>query len=453
MHSKFRIKSATENLFIYFLFLALTGTILFRFPAFYSDGMPIPLIDSIFTTVSAMCVTGLSTVDMSVFSNSGFLLILLLIEAGGLGLVSFFTIYLALDAKKISLLNRNIIKDYFTEEQQIETKQIIREIISFTLFIQFLGALILSLLLKFHGEKNYIFYGIFISVSAFCNAGFSPYSESLSSFTNSPVFLLTVSLIIILGGLGFSVMSNIFFTLKKQNGKKRTILSLHSKIVLFTTFILIAGGTTFFFIFEYNGAYKDLSFSSALLNAFFQAVTLRTAGFETVSQNSFSAHSTVLSDIFMLIGGSPGSMAGGIKTTTFFLLLTLAYKSIHDKNSPSIFHRDISESSTAKATSIFIKAICFLSVMIILLLISEQKSIKNGIFSESSLIFEAFSAFATVGLSKGITGLLSNSGKIIIIFLMFAGRTGITFIALNNFSRKNNIKSLTDYPEEDVLLG
>ncbi|MCI7799071.1 MAG: hypothetical protein MR555_05105 [Spirochaetia bacterium] len=453
MHPKFRIKSATENLFIYFLFLALTGTILFRFPAFYSDGMPIPLIDSIFTTVSAMCVTGLSTVDMSVFSNSGFLLILLLIEAGGLGLVSFFTIYLALDAKKISLLNRNIIKDYFTEEQQIETKQIIREIISFTLFIQFLGALILSLLLKFHGEKNYIFYGIFISVSAFCNAGFSPYSESLSSFTNSPVFLLTVSLIIILGGLGFSVMSNIFFTLKKQNGKKRTILSLHSKIVLFTTFILIAGGTAFFFIFEYNGAYKDLSFSSALLNAFFQAVTLRTAGFETISQNSFSAHSTVLSDIFMLIGGSPGSMAGGIKTTTFFLLLTLAYKSIHDKNSPSIFHRDISESSTAKATSIFIKAICFLSVMIILLLISEQKSIKNGIFSESSLIFEAFSAFATVGLSKGITGLLSNSGKIIIIFLMFAGRTGITFIALNNFSRKNNIKSLTDYPEEDVLLG
>lgn len=453
MHPKFRIKSATENLFIYFLFLALTGTLLFRFPAFYSDGMPIPLIDSIFTTVSAMCVTGLSTVDMSVFSNSGFLLILLLIEAGGLGLVSFFTIYLALDAKKISLLNRNIIKDYFTEEQQIETKQIIREIISFTLFIQFLGALFLSLLLKFHGEKNYIFYGIFISVSAFCNAGFSPYSESLSSFTNSPVFLLTVSLIIILGGLGFSVMSNIFFTLKKQNGKKRTILSLHSKIVLFTTFILIAGGTVFFFIFEYNGAYKDLSFSSALLNAFFQAVTLRTAGFETVSQNSFSAHSTVLSDIFMLIGGSPGSMAGGIKTTTFFLLLTLAYKSIHDKNSPSIFHRDISESSTSKATSIFIKAICFLSVMIILLLISEQKSIKNGIFSESSLIFEAFSAFATVGLSKGITGLLSNSGKIIIIFLMFAGRTGITFIALNNFSRKNNIKSLTDYPEEDVLLG
>ncbi|MCI6827163.1 MAG: potassium transporter KtrB [Spirochaetia bacterium] len=453
MHPKFRIKSATENLFIYFLFLALTGTILFRFPAFYSDGMPIPLIDSIFTTVSAMCVTGLSTVDMSVFSNSGFLLILLLIEAGGLGLVSFFTIYLALDAKKISLLNRNIIKDYFTEEQQIETKQIIREIISFTLFILFLGALILSLLLKFHGEKNYIFYGIFISVSAFCNAGFSPYSESLSSFTNSPVFLLTVSLIIILGGLGFSVMSNIFFTLKKQNGKKRTILSLHSKIVLFTTFILIAGGTAFFFIFEYNGAYKDLSFSSALLNAFFQAVTLRTAGFETVSQNSFSAHSTVLSDIFMLIGGSPGSMAGGIKTTTFFLLLTLAYKSIHDKNSPSIFHRDISESSTSKATSIFIKAICFLSVMIILLLISEQKSIKNGIFSESSLIFEAFSAFATVGLSKGITGLLSNSGKIIIIFLMFAGRTGITFIALNNFSRKNNIKSLSDYPEEDVLLG
>ena len=448
-----RIKSAQVRLFLYFFTLAIIGTVLLSLPFCYKGGKTVQLIDSLFTTVSAICVTGLSTVDMRLYTLAGLVVILFLIEAGGLGLVSFFTVFLVFSAKKISLLNRNIIRDYFTEDSAFESRQIIKVILAATLAFQAAGALVLAPILKNAGESHWIFYAVFLSVSAFCNAGFSPYSESLSSFTNSPVFLLTVSLIIILGGLGFSVMSNIFFTLKKQNGKKRTILSLHSKIVLFTTFILIAGGTAFFFIFEYNGAYKDLSFSSALLNAFFQAVTLRTAGFETVSQNSFSAHSTVLSDIFMLIGGSPGSMAGGIKTTTFFLLLTLAYKSIHDKNSPSIFHRDISESSTSKATSIFIKAICFLSGMIILLLISEQKSIKNGIFSESSLIFEAFSAFATVGLSKGITGLLSNSGKIIIIFLMFAGRTGITFIALNNFSRKNNIKSLTDYPEEDVLLG
>ena len=448
-----RIKSAQVRLFLYFFTLAIIGTVLLSLPFCYKGGKTVQLIDSLFTTVSAICVTGLSTVDMRLYTLAGLVVILFLIEAGGLGLVSFFTVFLVFSAKKISLLNRNIIRDYFTEDSAFESRQIIKVILAATLAFQAAGALVLAPILNNAGERHWIFYAVFLSVSAFCNAGFSPYSESLSSFTNSPVFLLTVSLIIILGGLGFSVMSNIFFTLKKQNGKKRTILSLHSKIVLFTTFILIAGGTAFFFIFEYNGAYKDLSFSSALLNAFFQAVTLRTAGFETVSQNSFSAHSTVLSDIFMLIGGSPGSMAGGIKTTTFFLLLTLAYKSIHDKNSPSIFHRDISESSTSKATSIFIKAICFLSVMIILLLISEQKSIKNGIFSESSLIFEAFSAFATVGLSKGITGLLSNSGKIIIIFLMFAGRTGITFIALNNFSRKNNIKSLTDYPEEDVLLG
>ncbi len=452
MKFRIKVKSSAYNLFIYFIFMAVIGSFLLSLPFCY-NGEKIPFIDAIFVTVSAICVTGLSTVDMSVFSNAGFMILLLLIEAGGLGLVSFFTIYLTFASKKLSLVNRNIIKDYFTQEQQFEAKQIVKQIILFTLCIQILGSILLSIFLYFNGEKKFIFYGVFLSISAFCNAGFSPYSDSLSRFSQNPAIILTLSFIIILGGLGFNVMSNVYYSLHKSKTKKKQILTLHSKIVLTMTSVLIVLGTVLFYVFERKLAFKDMNFSSAFLNAFFESVTLRTAGFETVSQNSFSSHSSFVAKIFMIIGGSPGSMAGGIKTTTVFLMLLLAYKSANDKNFPSVFKRDISLESIDKATSIFIKAICFLCIMIGLLLWSQKDLILNGVFSSESLLFEAFSAFGTVGLSKGITGLLSSSGKILIMILMFAGRTGITFIAINSFGKEGEIKSLTDYPKEDVLLG
>ena len=452
MKFRIKVKSSAYNLFIYFIFMAVIGSFLLSLPFCY-NGEKIPFIDAIFVTVSAICVTGLSTVDMSVFSNAGFMILLLLIEAGGLGLVSFFTIYLTFASKKLSLVNRNIIKDYFTQEQQFEAKQIVKQIILFTLCIQILGSIFLSIFLYFNGEKKFIFYGVFLSISAFCNAGFSPYSDSLSRFSQNPAIILTLSFIIILGGLGFNVMSNVYYSLHKSKRRNKQILTLHSKIVLTMTSVLIVLGTVLFYVFERKLAFKDMNFSSAFLNAFFESVTLRTAGFETVSQNSFSSHSSFVAKIFMIIGGSPGSMAGGIKTTTVFLMLLLAYKSANDKNFPSVFKRDISLESIDKATSIFIKAICFLCIMIGLLLWSQKDLILNGVFSSENLVFEAFSAFGTVGLSKGITGLLSSSGKILIMILMFAGRTGITFIAINSFGKEGEIKSLTDYPKEDVLLG
>lgn len=452
MKFRIKVKSSAYNLFIYFIFMAVIGSFLLSLPFCY-NGEKIPFIDAIFVTVSAICVTGLSTIDMSVFSNAGFMILLLLIEAGGLGLVSFFTIYLTFASKKLSLVNRNIIKDYFTQEQQFEAKQIVKQIILFTLCIQILGSIFLSIFLYFNGEKKFIFYGIFLSISAFCNAGFSPYSDSLSRFSQNPAIILTLSFIIIFGGLGFNVMSNVYYSLHKSKTKKKQILTLHSKIVLTMTSVLIALGTVLFYVFERKLAFKDMSFSFAFLNAFFESVTLRTAGFETVSQSAFSSHSSFVAKIFMIIGGSPGSMAGGIKTTTVFLMLLLAYKSANDKNFPSVFKRDISLESIDKATSIFIKAICFLCIMIGLLLWSQKDLILNGVFSSESLVFEAFSAFGTVGLSKGITGLLSSSGKTLIMILMFAGRTGITFIAINSFGKEGEIKSLTDYPKEDVLLG
>lgn len=449
-----RIKSAQVRLFLYFFTLALIGTVLLSLPFCYKSGAKVPLIDSLFTTVSAICVTGLSTVDMRLYTRAGLVIILFLIEAGGLGLVSFFTVFLVFSAKKISLLNRNIIRDYFTEDSAFESRQIIKVILAATLAFQAAGALVLAPILKNAGESHWIFYAVFLSVSAFCNAGFSPYSDSLAQFSGNGAICLWLSVLIIAGGLGFMVIANIIGVVKSMCSKKsKRILSLHSKIVLLMTFVLITLGTVIFFFAEKDGAFSGMSFFKALNCAFFESVTLRTAGFETVPQGEFSPLSTFCSIILMLTGGSPGSMAGGLKTTTLFLLVCVAYKRASDKNAPSVFHRDIAEESTEKALAVFVKGVCLLCVSYALLLVSESSSLKAGTFSAGELFFEAASAFGTVGLSKGITAALSSTGKIFIMLLMFAGRTGITFIALGSLHKEKPLDSLADFPKESVLIG
>ena len=449
-----RIKSAQVRLFLYFFTLAIIGTVLLSLPFCYKGGKTFQLIDSLFTTVSAICVTGLSTVDMRLYTLAGLVVILFLIEAGGLGLVSFFTVFLVFSAKKISLLNRNIIRDYFTEDSAFESRQIIKVILAATLAFQAAGALVLAPILKNAGESHWIFYAVFLSVSAFCNAGFSPYSDSLAQFSGNGAICLWLSVLIIAGGLGFMVIANIIGVVKSMCSKKsKRILSLHSKIVLLMTFVLITLGTVIFFFAEKDGAFSGMSFFKALNCAFFESVTLRTAGFETVPQGEFSPLSTFCSIILMLTGGSPGSMAGGLKTTTLFLLVCVAYKRASDKNAPSVFHRDIAEESTEKALAVFVKGVCLLCVSYALLLVSESSSLKAGTFSTGELFFEAASAFGTVGLSKGITAALSSAGKIFIMLLMFAGRTGITFIALGSLHKENPLDSLADFPKESVLIG
>ena len=449
-----RIKSAQVRLFLYFFTLAIIGTVLLSLPFCYKGGKTVQLIDSLFTTVSAICVTGLSTVDMRLYTLAGLVVILFLIEAGGLGLVSFFTVFLVFSAKKISLLNRNIIRDYFTEDSAFESRQIIKVILAATLAFQAAGALVLAPILKNAGESHWIFYAVFLSVSAFCNAGFSPYSDSLAKFSWNGIFCILLSVLIIAGGLVFMVIANVFGVVKSMCSKKsKRILSLHSKIVLLMTFVLITLGTVIFFFAEKDGAFSGMSFFKALNCAFFESVTLRTAGFETVPQGEFSPLSTFCSIILMLTGGSPGSMAGGLKTTTLFLLVCVAYKRASDKNAPSVFHRDIAEESTEKALAVFVKGVCLLCVIYALLHVSESASLKAGTFGAGELFFEAASAFGTVGLSKGITAALSSAGKILVMLLMFAGRTGITFIALGSLYKEKPLDSLADFPKESVLIG
>lgn len=449
-----KIKSATAQLFLYFVFLAALGSVLLQVPQFYSSGKAVPYIDSLFTTVSAICVTGLSTVDMSVYTNAGFIVILFLIEAGGFGLVAFFTIYLVFSTKKISLLNRNIIRDYFTEDAEVEVRGIIKRIIIATLFVQSLGAIFLSILLKFSGEEQYIFYGFFLSISAFCNAGFAPYSDSLHRFASNYGICIIISMLIVIGGLGFTVITDIGLRIKSFTQKKyKHILSLHSRIVVFMTCFLIIVGAIVIFIFDRNHAFSKMTTAQSILNAFFQSVTLRTAGFDTVSQSDFSVQSSFINLILMFIGGSPGSMAGGLKTTTIFLVMCFAYKNPEDRADPSIFHRDVTYHTFDKAVGVLVKGIFFVSSIFILLLISEKKSLVDGVFSVGDLLYECVSAFGTVGVSKGITSQLCSFSKILLMITMFAGRTGITFIALNAGYKNFKQNSLTDYPHENVLVG
>jgi trk system potassium uptake protein len=450
---KHRIHTANTRLFAYFIFLALLGSALFQIPRLYVSGKPVPYIDGLFTTVSALCVTGLSTVDMSVYTGKGLAVLLFFIEAGGLGLVSFFTIYLAVPSKRISLVNRNFIRDFFVEDAEVNPRQIIIRILLTTVIIQSAGAVVLAVLLRIAGEPHCIAYGIFISVSAFCNAGFAPYSDSLHRFSANYGICITVCLLIVAGGIGFTVISDmVTYFHRKARGKKNCILTFHTHVVLFMTGLLIVLGTILFFAAEYAHAFKNMTVLQKICSALFQSVTLRTAGFETVAQNTFSGPSTIVSVVLMMTGGSPGSMAGGIKTTTVFLVCCYAFRDQEDKGELSVFHRDVPSEVLEKAVAVLVKGFCIFFVSLMLLAVFEHTGLESGIFSLSDLVYESVSAFGTVGVSKGVTPLLSTYGKIVIILTMFAGRTGIIAMTMNA-SRGSIQKELTDYPHGTVLVG
>jgi trk system potassium uptake protein TrkH len=419
----------------------------------YKSGNPVPYVDGLFTAVSALCVTGLSTVDMSVYTPAGFMAILVLIEAGGLGLVSFFLLYISFSSKKMSLVSRKIVRDFFIDDVDFNPTRIILRIVGYTLLIQLVGSFLLSFELKKTGEVHNWFYGIFLYVSAFCNAGFSPYSDSLQSFSETIAIPVTIAILIIVGGLGFTVLQNVVQWIgSRLRGRKRTHLTLHSKIVFFMTAVLISLGLLVFFVAESNNAFKGESVGKRVLLSFFQSVTTRTAGFETHPQAGYTPLTKILSCVFMFIGGSPGSIAGGVKTTTFFLALCFAFRSPSDRMYFSMFRRDISYDVIKKAVGIVIKSMCFILLMFCLLMISEKANMLSGVMSENSIFFELISAFGTVGLSEGITASFTLWGKIVLILTMFAGRTGIVAMAIT-LHNTNYLNKVADYPLETVLVG
>ena len=419
-----------------------------QLPISYVGGEAVPYIDALFTSVSALCVTGLSTVSMDIYTNFGLGVILFLIEAGGLGILTFVSLLLGLSSKKISLVNRKLIKDYFIDDVESSPRRILKSIIKYTVIIQSTGAVLLMPFLYYQGEPLWAFYSFFFSISAFCNAGFSPYSNSLSNYYDNPYILFVIMFLIIFGGLGFLVMKNITQIIRK----KTKHLYLHSKIVIFMTLFLIISGAAVVFFTEYNKSLDGYSIWKKIYLSLFQSVTTRTAGFEVVPQCDFSAPVLIYDITLMFVGGSSGSIAGGIKTTTAFIAILYVLNGNAEKHIINIGNRQIDPDLVNKAIAIISRSILFIFISIFTLSMTESISIASGDMKITDIMFEVVSAFGTVGLSQGITGILTTGGKVAVILTMFIGRTGIFAMALH-LTKKNSNDFDIRLPKERILLG
>jgi len=429
--------------FIYFIFNILLGSLLLKLPIAWNGETPIRYIDTLFTSVSAVCVTGLATVGTYEFSRFGQIVILIMIQAGGLGIITFSTIYLAFPGSRISLQNSKIIKEYFIMDTNITPKDIVRAILTVTLFAELLGMALL--LIAFSGEdvQHPVFAALFHSISSFCNAGFSLFPDSLESFRNNWLINGTVASLIIVGGIGFMVISDINQYIKG----KRKQLRFHSKLMLVASASLIIFGAVIYGLIEWNGAFSNLETKDKFLPILFQSITTRTAGFNSIPQSDLSPVSKFFTLLLMIIGAGSGSTAGGIKVSTAFILFIILFKGVDNRGEIRLFNRRLTSDNLTRAALFFVKAVFILFVSIFLMIFFESG---KG-FSHLDIIFECFSALGTVGLSTGLTPFLSVAGKLVVIATMFAGRVGLfALIMPMHVSYKDRF---VDYPKGEVLIG
>jgi trk system potassium uptake protein TrkH len=406
------------------------------------NGAPLKLIDALFIATSTVCVTGLSSVNTADFSRFGQIVMMVLIQIGGLGIISFTSIIMTIPGNKLPFRRVNTIRSFFIKGVEYDTKKIVRHVLTYTFVIEACGAVLLSIFFFNMGINDWLFYGIFHAVSAFCNAGFSPFRDNLEGLSTNIPILSVIMLLIIFGGIGFIVISDA----KTKLLRKKKRLSYHSKVVLGMTGFLLLFSTIWFLIMEWNRCYAGMSFPVALTNAAFQAVTPRTAGFDVIPQDFLSQPSKILTLILMVFGGAPGSVAGGIKVTTVFVIIAIMIRR-PDKNGDINTRRHrLGAQTIHNAVLYFLKAVALLLVCTVLLSIIESYHAVNLDW----ILFEVFSAFGTVGLTLGLTPELSVLGKLVIIGTMFAGRVGLIALAFPSSRHKNyNVT----YPEGTIMVG
>lgn len=430
-----------------FLIIILLGGFVLYLPISYNSSVSPSAIDCIFTAASAVCVTGQVVLDTSItWSTFGQAWILLLIQIGGIGFVTILTAITLALKKKVSLSSRVLATESLNQNEVSNISTIIKKVSQLTLIIESIGALLLSLyFIPNYGFLKGTFLSIFHSISAFCNAGFDlmgQYSgafSSLTSFYINPYVNLIIASLIILGGLGFITITEI---INKRSFKK---ISLHSKIVLSTTGFLVVAGTILIFILEYSNpdTLGPLALGEKILTSFFQSITTRTAGFNTIDLASMNTATIIVFLILMTIGSSPSSTGGGIKTTTFFSAIVFA-KSVILNRDYNAFHKRIPEKIINKALTTILVSIGAISLFSVLISIFEPH------LNLEQIAFEVISSLATVGLSLGVTPLLSTPSKILLILAMFLGRVGAitVLIAIVKTSKNNKIK----YTEESILI-
>lgn len=453
MKKKFCINlSTTQTILLSFLLAILFGSALLALPVSSADGIAVPYIDALFTATTSICVTGLVTVPtFSTWSLFGQIVILFLIQIGGLGVVTIMSGLMISLHRRIGIRDRMLIQDAFNLNTLSGMVKFIRKVIVGTLLIEGVGALLyMTVFVPEFGAEG-VWISLFNAVSAFCNAGMDVISESsLYAYVHNPVINIVTILLIVFGGIGYIVWWDLVGALKnirRQGMKCFANLTLHSKIALSVTGILILAGTVAIFVFEYNNPLTIGSFSlfDKLQASLFQSVTTRTAGFATIPQENLTNASAIASLLLMFIGGSPVGTAGGIKTVTFAVLITSAFATMKTHAEVELFHRTISKHAVSKAVAVVSMAFIILFTATILLsAVTDADAL--------DIVFETVSAAATVGLTRSLTSELNLWGRIIIIITMYLGRVGpiSLMIALNT---KRETKNIIKNPTEDISVG
>lgn len=430
-----------------FLIIILVGALILSLPISSRTGEFTPFINSLFTSASATCVTGLVVYDTySHFSVFGQTVIMVLIQIGGLGFMTIAAMFFLMLRKRIGIKERTFLKESINTMHIGGVVRLVKHIIIGTVILEGLGIIVLSI--KFSSEmgiKAGIFNGVFHSVSAFSNAGFDlmgRYGEysSLTRYSNDIIINITIMILIIAGGIGFIVWEDIW-----KNKHKVKKYQLHSKIVLSTTILLILLSTIGFYIMEKNNLFIDASLKESILSSLFQAVTPRTAGFNTIDTASLSEGSKLLTMILMIIGGSSGSTAGGIKTTTFIVAILSVVSLVRHSDDLNIYGRRLEDNVVKRGYSII--TIYILGAFLAMLLIS----IIQPQLALNDIVFEVLSAIGTVGMSTGITRNLVGASKLIIIILMYCGRIGSLVVLLAVAENKKNV--IVKKPLEKIIIG
>lgn len=435
-----------------YLAAAFAGTILFSLPI-ASTGEPLGFIDAFFTATSGICVTGLIVVDTGAqLTLFGKTVLMVLIQMGGLGVMTFSVFLFVFLGRGMGLRGRWIITESFTATPQKDIKSLIGAIFLFTFIVEAVGAGLLYLFWRgTMPPTSALFTGLFHSVSAFCNAGFSFFGSSFIEYRGSALLNLTVMALIVVGGIGFPVMYQLVHRIRNPEQHRRRPLSLHVRMVLWTTLILIASGALLLFLLERGHALRALPWHEKLFTSLFQSITARTAGFNTLDIPQLGGATLFILIMLMFVGASPGSCGGGIKTTSLAVMAAILRNKIRGRSSVSIFHRTLPEETVSRALSIFILAVVTITVGLIILLITQMGAVYPSKEYFLAYLFEAVSAFGTVGLSMGVTPTLSAAGKIVIIVLMLLGRVGLLTVAYVVTRRER--ATLFRYAEEKIMIG
>ena len=450
---KLKLNFSTTHIILFSFFAAvLLGGVLLSLPISSATGEWTPFVDALFTSTTATCVTGLVVVPtFSAWSTFGHVVILCLIQIGGLGIITVISLVAVMMHRKMRLSDRLLLQDVFNLNTFSGLSTFVKKVVMGTFVVEGVGALLyMTVFVPEFGLKG-IWISVFTAISAFCNAGIDIIADnSLAAYVHNPIINFTTCMLVFLSGIGYIVWWDILRILKSRKTKKVKLLrslTLHSKIALLTTVVLIFGGAICIFAFEYNNpqTMQDFSLYQKIQTAFFQSVTTRTAGFFTVPQENLSNGSALTSLVLMFIGGSPVGTAGGVKTVTIAVIIASAVAAIKNKNDVTLFNRALSKQAVSKAVAVVCTSFGIMLISTLLLSAVTQAEFID-------ILYETVSATATVGLSRNLTSSLNIVGKFIIIATMYFGRVGPISLAVALNLKKQN-PNIIKNPVEDISVG